>query len=999
MPHEIHLFPPDAAPADLLLQRLRRALAEVEDVLYLTPGDHIARERVLELARHRAVLDPPVMSMGQHARKVLAAADRVLAPSPPPRLVELLLEDALREEVPELVSGPGLAVAARQSIERLMRDGWTHASYRRALDERGIESAAARRLSRLWDRLHELAPDWDGGAVYRAALEKGALEAPRLLLVELGALAGDLEARYLARLMEATHTAGGEVVVGAIATGPQEGPRARSLRAVRSMLPSEVEVREHGVVGADGNGGGSGERGSAAPAGAFARHLFTGTAHPAGQDLPVILLEGARSTDAADLAAMEVRRLLAEAPDADALLDRGITVVVPDREERRRVKRAMERAGLPVVGVPRLPMHEQPGGRYVLLLTELLEQGEDTPISAVLDLLASGGWRQGARTVDYLLRRVQVDGALTLGDVFTLDRLESSESGRRMLGTLRKLLDLAARMKSTASGERAGVLRAALGQADDTSLDPRRRAWRDHGASAAASGHGTPAPVLGAAGFVRPLRKLDDLLELLSERIRRGAWNPTAGEWLEALRRLVRETSLQVGSAPQRGVVIAAPDRVEPSAVVIVSGLTERRFPRTPRQDPFLQDGVLRRLAGGWLPPATSAAGADEEREAFQLACGAAEDRLFLATALMDDGGGELVPSFFIRDAAQALGYEDEDALPRRTRHLRDLAPRSTNGSAEATPDWRARVTGSEEKEWLRLKAGRVSASQLSRYASCPFQHFLESRLRPDAIEVPELDALRKGSLAHGWLYRFGRELDGWRRGEEALEELRATPAPTAPRSAFAPLPARLDYQATLEETVAFLEGELERLEAAAFAPRYHELAFGRGQQERDPASLDDPVALEVEGREIRFAGSIDRVDVAARDGGGSLALAIDYKTGHVKDYTRALERGEEIQLPLYLRILETGFGQEPVGALYMSVRHDEVAGVVREEHVGALGGLGGNVLVLGEEDWKELRARADAEIARLQASMADGKIAAAPRRWDCGFCEAQAICRIDVWR
>ncbi|MFW6330492.1 MAG: PD-(D/E)XK nuclease family protein [Gemmatimonadota bacterium] len=365
----------------------------------------------------------------------------------------------------------------------------------------------------------------------------------------------------------------------------------------------------------------------------------------------------------------------------------------------------------------------------------------------------------------------------------------------------------------------------------------------------------------------------------------------------------------------------------------------------------------------------------------------------------MDDGGGELVPSFFIRDAAQALGYEDEDALPRRTRHLRDLAPRSTNGSAEATPDWRARVTGSEEKEWLRLKAGRVSASQLSRYASCPFQHFLESRLRPDAIEVPELDALRKGSLAHGWLYRFGRELDGWRRGEEALEELRATPAPTAPRSAFAPLPARLDYQATLEETVAFLEGELERLEAAAFTPRYHELAFGRGQQERDPASLDDPVALEVEGREIRFAGSIDRVDVAARDGGGSLALAIDYKTGHVKDYTRALERGEEIQLPLYLRILETGFGQEPVGALYMSVRHDEVAGVVREEHVGALGGLGGNVLVLGEEDWKELRARADAEIARLQASMADGKIAAGPRRWDCGFCEAQAICRIDVWR
>ena len=367
----------------------------------------------------------------------------------------------------------------------------------------------------------------------------------------------------------------------------------------------------------------------------------------------------------------------------------------------------------------------------------------------------------------------------------------------------------------------------------------------------------------------------------------------------------------------------------------------------------------------------------------------------------MDDTGDELVPSFFIRDAAQALGYEDEEALPRRTRHLRDLAPRNASGSHEPTPDWRARVTGSEEKAWLRQKAARVSASQLARYASCPFQHFLESRLRPDAIEVPELDARLKGSLAHGWLYRFGHELDGWRRRGAALDELRDTPAPSSPRSAFAPLRAQLDYETTLEETVSFLEGELRRLEAAQFAPRYHELAFGRGQQERDPASLDDPVALDVGGREVRFAGSIDRVDVAAGQDGEdpSLALAVDYKTGHVKDYTRALERGEEIQLPLYLRILETGFGLEPVGALYMSVRHDEIAGVVREEHAAALGDLGRNVLVLAEEDWHELRAGADAEIDRLQASMADGEIGAGPRRWDCGFCEARAICRIDIWR
>jgi hypothetical protein len=1000
MPHELHIFPPDGAPADFLLERIGRALGADVDVLYLTPSDTVARERILTLARRAALLDPPVMSLARHAQKVVEAAGRVVATMPPPRLVELLLEDALRGEVPELASAPGLAVAARHSIERLMRDGWTHESYRQVLDEQGIATTAARRLSRLWDRLHDLAPEWDAGAVYRSALELGRRPATlRYLLVELGALAGDLEARYLAQLIETTADAGGEVVVAAVATGPDEGPCARSLRAVRGMLPARIELLDHG--GRNGSTEPSGTSAAGVPAGAFARHLFTGTVHPDGRQLPLVLLEGARSTDVADLAAMEIRRLLADAPDPEALLDRGVTVVVPDREEGRRVERALERAGLPVVGVPRLPMHEQPGGRYLLRLTELLEQGEDTPVSVVLDLVASGGWRLGPQAVDYVRRRIQVDGALTVGDLFTLDRLPSSESGRQLVESVRTLLDLAARLESASSAEYAGVLQEALGQAGDTRLDPRRRAWRDHGADAAAAGHGASPTVLAAAGFVRPLRKLEDLLELLGERVSRGAWEPSPGEWMEALRRLIRETWLQAGSAPQRGVVLTSPEQVERSAVVIVTGLTERRFPRAPRQDPFLADAVLRKLGAERLPPATSAAGADQEREAFQLVCGAATDRLYMATALMDHGGAELVPSFFIRDAAQALGYEDEAELPRRTRYLRDLAPRQASGPAQPMPDWRARVTGTAEKEFLARKAGRVSASQLSRYASCPFQHFLESRLRPELIEVPELDALRKGSLAHGWLYRFGRHLDGWRRGAEAVDELRATPTPGAPRSVYAPFPSRLEYQATLDETVAYLEGELERLETTEFQPRYHELAFGRGQQERDPASLDEPVALDVGGREVRFAGSIDRVDVAPgqNDSESMLALAVDYKTGYVKDYTRALERGEEIQLPLYLRILESGFGLDPVGALYMSVRHGEIAGVVREKHAMALGELGRNVLVLGDQDWEEFRAGADAEIDRLQSSMASGEIGAAPRRWDCGFCEARATCRIDLWR
>ena len=43
MPHELHIFPPDGAPADLLLERIGSALGDGGDVLYLTPSDTLAR--------------------------------------------------------------------------------------------------------------------------------------------------------------------------------------------------------------------------------------------------------------------------------------------------------------------------------------------------------------------------------------------------------------------------------------------------------------------------------------------------------------------------------------------------------------------------------------------------------------------------------------------------------------------------------------------------------------------------------------------------------------------------------------------------------------------------------------------------------------------------------------------------------------------------------------------------------------------------------------------
>jgi hypothetical protein len=204
--------------------------------------------------------------------------------------------------------------------------------------------------------------------------------------------------------------------------------------------------------------------------------------------------------------------------------------------------------------------------------------------------------------------------------------------------------------------------------------------------------------------------------------------------------------------------------------------------------------------------------------------------------------------------------------------------------------------------------------------------------------------------------------------------------------------------RSVLEE---FLRWEVERLSTSGLHPRYHELAFGLGLGHRhDPASLPVPVALPLGEQEVEFAGSIDRVDIlSSRKDGRVQGLAVDYKTGNVREFRKALESGQEIQLPLYLRILERGFGVEPVGALYLSVRYRDMAGFVRAEFAHAMGPLSRNVLVLEEGDWKALRARADEEMERLHRAMMEPRISARPRGWDCGFCQLGGLCRIDLWR
>ena len=250
---------------------------------------------------------------------------------------------------------------------------------------------------------------------------------------------------------------------------------------------------------------------------------------------------------------------------------------------------------------------------------------------------------------------------------------------------------------------------------------------------------------------------------------------------------------------------------------VAVLGLTERAFPPPARQDPLLLDAErteLRELHG-WQIPLRSH-GADPEPLQFDLAVGAARERLLLSFARAEESGGrEKLPSSFFRAAAEALTGEritadDIDLIPPgffervgagrigaatlesafsgedydRTLLERDRRL-GTAALSEARPTFARSRSLVVARRWtdaltpfdgvlasrealglLAESAGEQSAlspTGLERYATCPYHFFLDHILRIGSVEEPEeverISAADRGSLIHGVLRTFMDEL------------------------------------------------------------------------------------------------------------------------------------------------------------------------------------------------------------------------------------------------
>jgi RecB family exonuclease len=403
---------------------------------------------------------------------------------------------------------------------------------------------------------------------------------------------------------------------------------------------------------------------------------------------------------------------------------------------------------------------------------------------------------------------------------------------------------------------------------------------------------------------------------------------------------------------------------------VFVTGLAEKIFPPKIGEDPLLLDAERARVSNA-LPIQTDRV--DDERCALQLAVGAARERLIVSYPRFSaEKARPRVPSFYAlellraaegtlpgfaavaRRATEAAGARMGWPAPRETADAIDdteydlvvlerfLKSQGTDWSGAAHyllsanahlsralrfrarrwhPGWHAAdglVLASQEGPAAAALARHAlpqrpySATELERYAPCPYRFYLAAvvglspRDAPAAIET--LGGTERGKLVHEVLRLFltrvraqgGLAVAAAQR-KQTHDLLALTVSEVAERfhERLAPAIERV-WDDGVEEIGEDLHEWLERAIEEAWTPEYFELGFGLDRPELDPASRREPVAL----AGLTLRGAIDLVESKSGQW-----RAVDYKTGAPPGETVAGIRGGKMLQPiLYAHALQQLF-------------------------------------------------------------------------------------------
>jgi RecB family exonuclease len=551
------------------------------------------------------------------------------------------------------------------------------------------------------------------------------------------------------------------------------------------------------------------------------------------------------------------------------------------------------------------------------------------------------------------------------------------------------------------------------------------REWLDALAALATRAIAEPTPVLGGLAELAPLSPLGPV---------------GLGEVRLVLQRRLGEQLLAAPGSLAGKVFVAAIDEARGMVfdAVFVPGLAEKIFPPKIGEDPLLLDAERARVSSAL---STQTDRVDDERCALQLAVGAARERLVVSYPRFSaEKARPRVPSFYAlevlraaegtlpgfaevalrateaagarmgwpapRDTADAIDDTEYDlvvlerflkgqgtdwsgaahyllsANPHLSRALRFRARRwhhgwhAADGLLLASPDGPAAAALARHA----LSARPYSATELERYAPCPYRFYLSAvvglspREAPAAIET--LGGAERGKLLHEALRLFltrvraqgGLAAVAGRR-KQVHDLLAHTVSEVAERfrERLAPAIDRV-WDDGVEEIREDLHEWLERAIEDAWAPEYFELGFGLDRPELDPASRREPVAL----AGLTLRGAIDLVESKQ----GQLR-AVDYKTGAAPDETSAGIRGGKMLQPiLYAHALQQLFPHTTTvsgQAYYCTTR-----GGFRKVEVAL----------------DDAATRCVALVVRtIGDALAQGFLPAAPERGACERCEYAMVC------
>jgi ATP-dependent helicase/nuclease subunit B len=473
---------------------------------------------------------------------------------------------------------------------------------------------------------------------------------------------------------------------------------------------------------------------------------------------------------------------------------------------------------------------------------------------------------------------------------------------------------------------------------------------------------------------------------------------------------------------------------------VVFTGLAEGGFPARGRPDPILGDAERRRLAEVMGVRITLAEQRDAESLLlFAFACEAARERLLLLAPRTDAASGRprLPSRVLLRLASLAAGrpvgldefltgaplaavwrhaggvpaYAGDVAwVDERERDTAVLLALSEQGRASAARAYLADVLADPGQTQRRLGAWRASRSpepgpwdgllggsaraalaarhpfaaemhptRLERYISCPFAFLLRDLLGLEAPDEPgdslEMDAREFGTLGHQILQRAYADVIARDLGRDA--------ALVAVTSAWEVSCVEAERRGVTGAALAWeVRREMLREDLLECVRRDPVFAPGGGRpllvEWRFGESAGLPVALELDdGRRVRFAGRLDRVDVTP---GG--ARVVDYKTGAGRTEQSRIKDGLTVQLPVYLLAVRQT-GDADYGAITCLYRL-----VTRR------GGFE-DLPLPGDEEAGVARLR---ELVSGAVSVIDAGMFPRTTRGRCDYCEVGYACGLSAW-